>query len=227
MSEFDQYSGNYRELLDRSVRISGETGEYFAAYKARYVAAHVAPRPDCRLLDYGCGTGLVASQLRKVLPAAKVDGYDVSRESLAQVAPELRAQGAFVTSTSELTPGYDVVMMANVLHHILPAERHEHIGAVKGMLTAAGRLIIFEHNPLNPLTRQAVASCPVDENAILLPAYETMDYLRRSCFEDISLSYIVFFPHVLRWLRPLEGALEWCPLGAQYAVCGIRGSSKA
>jgi 2-polyprenyl-3-methyl-5-hydroxy-6-metoxy-1,4-benzoquinol methylase len=223
VSEFDQYSGNYRELLDQSVRITGETGEYFAEYKAKFVAARVAPRPDCRILDYGCGTGLVTTQLKKTLPGARVDGYDVSRESLAQIDPAVRSQGTFITNTSKLSVNYDVVMMANVLHHIEPQKRQRAVAEAAGLLTANGKLIIFEHNPANPLTQRAVAACPFDENAILLYPGETTEYLKRCGLDEIRLEYIVFFPRVLSWFRPMEGALRWCPLGAQYAAYGVRG----
>jgi hypothetical protein len=30
--------------------------------------------------------------------------------------------------------------------------------------------------------------------------------------------YFVFFPRILKWFRPVEKMLTWCPLGAQYAV---------
>lgn len=43
MSEFDQFSETYQELLDQSVGLTGERGDYFATYKARFVAAQVAP----------------------------------------------------------------------------------------------------------------------------------------------------------------------------------------
>jgi len=226
VSEFDQYSGNYRELLDKSVRITGETGEYFAAYKARFVAERVAARPDCRILDYGCGMGLVSRELKKALPGARVDGYDVSRASLERMDAALRSQGEFVTSTSELAGNYDVVMMANVLHHIEPGKRQAAVAEAAGLLAAGGRLIVFEHNPANPLTRKAVAECPFDEHAILLRPGETRDYLRRCELEQIALDYIVFFPHALRWLRPMERTLGWCPLGAQYAACASRRRGK-
>ena len=222
MSEFDRYSSNYQELLDKSVRITGESGEYFAAYKARFVASRVAPRPDCRILDYGCGMGLVTGQLKKTLPRARVDGYDVSRESLERMDAGLRSQGKFVTSTNELQENYDVVMMANVLHHIEPEKRQPAIAEAAGLLAPGGKLVIFEHNPANPLTRRAVAACPFDEHAILLPPRETMSYLRQCGFEEITLDYIVFFPRVLSWLRPMEGALGRCPLGAQYAAWASR-----
>jgi len=226
VSEFDRHSGNYRELLDKSVRITGETGEYFAAYKARFVAARVAPSPNCRILDYGCGTGLVSEQLKKALPAARVDGYDVSVKSLEQMGAALRSQGEFVSSTSKLPGNYDVVLIANVLHHIKPQKRQAAVAEAAGLLALGGELIVFEHNPANPLTTRAVAACPFDEHAILLRPGETTNYLRQSGLEKIEVDYIVFFPRMLGWLRPLERLLGWCPLGAQYAACASRGRGK-
>ncbi len=38
---FDRFARDYGEVLDKSVSISGESGEYFSEYKARYVARHV------------------------------------------------------------------------------------------------------------------------------------------------------------------------------------------
>ena len=41
---------------------------------------------------------------------------------------------------------------------------------LKRVLRAGGACVIFEHNPLNPLTVQAVNTCPFDENAVLIKA---------------------------------------------------------
>ena len=38
MSEFDAVASNYRELVDESIQMTGENSEYFAAYKASYIA---------------------------------------------------------------------------------------------------------------------------------------------------------------------------------------------
>lgn len=216
--EFDQFSESYEELLNSSVSITGETAEYFAAYKARFVAAKVAAKPGPKILDYGCGVGVLSAQLKHCLPAARVDGYDVSEMSLTRVAPALKAQGTFSSEITRLDRDYDVVVVANVLHHIEPKGRQDAISTMASLLGPGGRLAIFEHNPANPLTRRAVDRCPFDENAILLSSRETKSYLAASGLRLVQLDYIVFFPRALRWLRPLEGLLRWCPLGAQYAA---------
>jgi 2-polyprenyl-3-methyl-5-hydroxy-6-metoxy-1,4-benzoquinol methylase len=221
-SEFDQFSENYRELHDRNISITGEKSEYFAAYKARFVAARVASKSDCRILDYGCGIGQVCSQLKHFISNARIDGYDISRESLDQIESDLRAQGTFTCETSELGRDYDVVIVANVLHHVKPKERQATVSRLVELLGATGTLMIFEHNPANPLTRRAVASCPFDVDAILLAPRETLGYVSQTRLRDIRKEYIVFFPHALRWFRPLEKSLAWCPLGAQYVISGSK-----
>src|SRR5215831_5969426 len=160
VSEFDQFSGSYQELLNASVRITGETGEYFASYKARFVAEKVAPKPDCRILDYGCGVGLVCNQLKRQLPQARIDGYDVSQASLDRIDPRVRAQGVFACNTGSLDGPYDVVILANVLHHVEPCHRQDTVSEAAGSLATGGKMVIFEHNPANPVTRRAVDRCP-------------------------------------------------------------------
>jgi 2-polyprenyl-3-methyl-5-hydroxy-6-metoxy-1,4-benzoquinol methylase len=220
VKEFDQFSESYRSLLNQSIRLTGETGEYFAAYKAWFVAAKVAPKPNCKILDYGCGIGLVCCQMKQQLPQARIDGYDVSDASLGQIDPALRAQGTFTSEMRDLGRDYDVAILANVLHHVRPEDRQDTISQVAGLLGVDGRLVIFEHNPANPLTRRAVANCPFDEDAILLPPRETLGYFSSGKFHKVRLEYIVFFPRALKWFRALEPFLGWCPLGAQYAVVG-------
>jgi 2-polyprenyl-3-methyl-5-hydroxy-6-metoxy-1,4-benzoquinol methylase len=220
VSEFDRFSESYQQLHNANVRITGETGEYFAAYKANYIAAKVATRPGCRILDYGCGVGLVCRQLKKYLPEARVDGYDVSQVSVNRISSTLRAQGTFTCEARDLGHAYDIVFLANVLHHIEPNDRQDAISHAAELLGRRGKLVIFEHNPANPVTRWAVERCPFDENAVLLPPRESASYLARSGFRRVRLDYIVFFPRVFKWLRRLESVLGWCPLGAQYALVG-------
>jgi hypothetical protein len=34
----------------------------------------------------------------------------------------------------------------------------------------------------------------------------------------VRRDYILFLPHVLAWLRPVEPWLAWLPMGAQYLM---------
>ena len=80
--------------------------------------------------------------------------------------------------------------------------------------------MIYEHNPINPMTLHAVNTCSFDENAVLLKRSQVRNVLREAGMEVEMQDYRVFFPAILKLLRPLEKWLTWFPLGAQYFVVG-------
>lgn len=121
---------------------------------------------------------------------------------------------------------FDVVMAACVFHHIPPVERAHWISEIRRVLKPGGHVFVFEHNMLNPLTLKTVRDCSFDEDAILLPRSELMGLVRQAEFDDAGCRYIVFFPHLLGFLRPLEPAMGWIPFGAQYVVHGIAGPNR-
>ena len=208
--------------MDKSLEIGGEKGDYFARYKASYVAGCLGPGFSGKVLDYGCGVGLLSACLLEHLPQASVHGYDVSAGSIAHVPYQIKQQGLFTSDIHQLRLEYDAVVVANVLHHVEPVERQAVIHNLRDFMAPGGKLIIFEHNPLNPLTRKVVRESPLDKGVVLLPAQETVSYLKSSDLKEIQLNYIVFFPKMLSALRWAEPLLRRLPLGAQYALQGSR-----
>lgn len=222
MAAFDSFAANYQDLVTQSVRITGESSDYFAAYKARYIARRAVCSQTNKILDYGCGVGLLAGHLLRMLPGSQVDGFDVSKESIERVSEDLQRQGTFTTSLGTLGAEYDVIVLSNVLHHVKPTDREGLIRQAGSRLALGGKLVIFEHNPINPLTRWAVSQCAFDEDAILLPNQETRGYFPQGEILLLCRDFVVFFPRWLKWFRPFEPFLHWCPLGAQYAVVAQR-----
>lgn len=222
MEHFDRFSREYRETLDRGIRISGENSGYFADYKARYIAEIVSRDFAGKVLDFGCGIGLLSSSLKERLPGAVIHGYDISEESVGMISDELLSQGLFTSDSSRLHNDYALIIISNVMHHIMLEKRLGTVTKLRERLSAGGRLIMFEHNPLNPLTRWVVGHCPFDRDAALLPSREAEAYLVRSGLHIKRRDYIVFFPRVLSWLRFLEPFLRRVPLGAQYALVAER-----
>jgi SAM-dependent methyltransferase len=117
---------------------------------------------------------------------------------------------------------FSAAVLSCVLHHVPLAERAGVLAQVMSALEPGGRLFIFEHNPFNPLTRRAVATCPFDDDAILLWPWEQRRLLRESGFEQVGLDYIVFFPAPLSFLRSLEPKLRWLGAGAQTMAYGTK-----
>lgn len=218
--QFDQFASDYRQVLDRNVAVSGEGAAYFAEYKARYLARVLGADFGGRVLDFGCGVGLLSGFLKNYLRAARVDGYDVSRESIRHVDVALAGEGCFTSDLDELPGQYDLIVVANVMHHIPLAQRRPTVETLVRLLARAGRLALFEHNPLNPLTRWAVYRCPFDQDALLLPVRESAGYFAQVALHLLRRDFIVFMPRFLAWFRPLEPWLAWLPLGTQYALIG-------
>jgi SAM-dependent methyltransferase len=211
-------------MLDRSIRLGGESGEYFAGLKARYLAQFLEPNFAGKVLDFGCGVGLLARFLPYYLPNCELHGYDPSRSSLDMIPPELSARGKFTSFKEQLHSDYDLIVVANVMHHVPLELRRNIVIDLRKRLSVGGKLVIFEHNPLNPLTRLVVKQCPFDIGVVLLWPRELLE-----CFNSAGLhlqrrDYITFFPRWLAWLRPLESKLSWCPFGAQYVVVGDKSS---
>jgi hypothetical protein len=137
---------------------------------------------------------------------------------------QTRSPGAEFFDDPEAIPEarYGAVVLANVLHHVPKPNRRGLMEIVASKLAPGGRLVIFEHNPLNPVTRHAVAICPFDEGVELLYPREVKRLMRGAKLERVAQEYIVFFPHALAFARGMEPALGWLPLGAQTCTVGAR-----
>ncbi len=226
-AEFDRIAEDYQQLVDQVTAITGEASEYFAEYKSRYLARILPPTFAGQVLDFGCGVGLLSGFLNKDLPAAQINGFDVSRESINRVSSTLAGQGVFTSERSDLAESYDLIVVANVMHHIMPEERAQTVIDLQTRLAPHGKLVVFEHNPANPLTRWAVDRCSFDKGVVLLPPSETRGYFAAANLRVIRRDYIVFMPRFLSWLRGLESSLAWLPLGAQYVFVGERAADIA
>jgi SAM-dependent methyltransferase len=225
-SEFDKFAHEYAELHRTNIAASGEDPEYFAEYKIRDLRdlCDVGSRsgPPGRILDFGAGIGGSVAHVRHYFPAAHVTCVDVSVASLRIAAPRFRGEADFVAFDGHSLPfadgSFDCVFSACVFHHIEPVLHVGLLAELRRVLRPGGLILVFEHNPLNPLTVQAVRTCPFDENAILLRAGTLKERFVEAGFTGATTHYRLFFPRALRQLRPLEQWMKWLPLGAQYYV---------
>ncbi len=219
--KFDSYADSYEDLHRSSVAASGEDPAYFHDYKVDCLRRKGLLRGP--LLDYGCGTGNLTERFARAhREIDEVHGYDPSSVSLAEArerAPSARLHTEIATLPSS---HFATAVLSGVLHHVPVREREGVLATVRGALRPGGRIVVFEHNPLNPVTRRAVAACPFDDDAILLWPWEARRLLRRAGFDDVRLDYIVFFPKQLAFLRRLEPRLRRVALGAQQMLVGVR-----
>jgi SAM-dependent methyltransferase len=229
-AEFDKFAEEYRDLHAANVRLSGEDPEYFAEYKIADIAAELERERAVAssALDFGAGIGYSVPFFARHMPATKVTCLDVSRKSLELGAARHGAMAEFKHFDGRRIPyadgTFDVALASCVFHHIPHAEHVELLAEIRRVLVPGGRLFVFEHNPLNPLTRYAVNTCAFDEHAELVLASTMRRRVRDAGFATARVRYRIFFPHALRGLRPLESKLAWLPLGAQYYVAARKTS---
>lgn len=224
-AEFDRHAASYRRQHEQAIAISGEEPAYFAEYKMRDFKALVdgAGLPvDGRYLDFGSGVGASVGPFCKNMPRARLVCADVSADSLTLSQAACGGAVEHVWMQEGILPfadgEFDGAFACCVFHHI---PRHQHVQAlseIKRVLKPGGLLMVYEHNPLNPLTVRTVRNCPFDEHAVLLTARQLQRSGEVAGLRCHRCDYRVFFPAALSYLRPLENWLRRLPLGAQYFV---------
>jgi ubiquinone/menaquinone biosynthesis C-methylase UbiE len=229
-AEFDKFADEYRSLHDENIRASGESHEYFVEYKVRDIYHQMRTAGDLRanlkILDFGAGVGSSIPFFQKYFPSCEVLCADVSRRSLDVAQRRFGATAKYVVFQGTTLPlrsgSFDIAVAACVFHHIPSSEHVGWLREIRRVLANnGGRLFLYEHNPLNPLTARAVANCAFDRDAVLVPAWKMRKKFRAAGYADISLHYRVFFPRFLAPLRFLEFQMWWLPLGAQYCIVGL------
>ncbi|MBK1694468.1 SAM-dependent methyltransferase [Chromatium weissei] len=224
-SEFDKFANEYREIHSENIRISGEEPEFFAQYKvvdAANLSRKLKQSSNIRILDFGSGVGGSVLHFTEQFPECDLVCLDVSEKSLSLAREKYSNKAQFASFDGKNIPFpnmyFDLVFSACVFHHI---DHTDHLGILcelNRVLRTGGLAIIFEHNPLNPITVKTVNNCPFDENAVLIPANQLRLNMVNAGFQEVLTHYRIFFPNLLRSLRWLETYLKWLPLGAQYYV---------
>jgi SAM-dependent methyltransferase len=223
--DFDNYVKSYNELLRSSTGFFSQREAYFANYKVDVLRRQVHTKPQ-RLHEFGCGIGRNIPFLRAAFPGCVISGSDISAASIEVARSDNPGIDFFVDSADEpagaFVGPYDVIFVAGVFHHIRVEERAKVMSALFERLAVDGKIMIFEHNPFNPLTRKIVSDCPYDRDAVLLRPSELQALIRSVGFEVIRSSYCLFVPPSFSGLLFLENLLGWLPLGGQYWVLAER-----
>jgi SAM-dependent methyltransferase len=229
--EFDAYATDYGAGMDVGMkRCLGSDAESFIEVKVAWMLRYLACCPLLggegipQLLDYGCGAGALLRTLRRMGFAAALAGCDVSGEMLKEARKRwppdepLRFDRIENGHAPYADEAFDIVVLSAVMHHVKVARRNEVYADALRLLRIGGRLIVFEHNPFNPVTQWVVRHTPIDQNAVLLRPCEVVRGVKAVGSVVTRTEYLMFFPPRLTFLRPSERFLRRFPLGAQYVV---------
>ena len=216
---FDNFAEEYDQLLRESVGFFSKSDRYFAEYKVAIARELVREDPH-KILEFGCGTGRNVPFLQAKFPGAVIHGTDISKKSLAE-AKHLSPDAHFFIDDEDFynDPGkYDFVFVAGVFHHVAPDLRDPVLDRIKSKMAPGGSILVFEHNPYNPITRRIVSNCKYDADAVLLAMKETSTRLTSCGFMVLEKGYCLFFPERLGAMSKLDRYLRLLPLGGQYFV---------
>lgn len=228
-TEFDQFADNYDTILKKSISSSGFEPAYFDEHKIRtvyndYLANNKVTEKRIQILNFGCGVGKSERFINQYFINCSICSVDVSGKSI-DIAKETNKKFHNIQFKQfskieelELKTKFDIIFVANVFHHI-PEELHlDTLIHLRSMLSSYGFLYVFEHNPLNPLTRRVFEACEFDVGCKMIRSSMFVQMCINAGYTEIRRKYVLFFPKSVSFLAGLEFVLSWCPLGAQYYI---------
>jgi SAM-dependent methyltransferase len=224
-AEFDRVGESYEAAVDEAISFAGQEHDFYLEVKARRLVElarrQLGPgRPAA--LDVGCGPGLFD---RHVASAFELHGVDMS-PGMVERARAANPGVEYAVSKPGRLPfddgRFDLAFAVCVLHHVDLADRLPLVRETARVVRPGGLVAVFEHNPLNPLTRRVVRDCAFDEGVELLPRRELEGLVRAAGLEVVSGHYLLFFPWRGRLFETAERLLARLPLGAQYVVAARR-----
>lgn len=221
-AEFDAYAANYDAALNQGLALTGESKEYYAAGRVRWLRSRLT-RHDCRpesCLDFGCGTGTSAEFLRNGLGVAHYLGFDPSADSILQARQQTPWTAAqFTADETAVAKGtFDLAFCNGVFHHIPLEQRLEAARLVWRALKPGGLFAFWENNRWNPAVHFVMSRVPFDKDAQMLFPFQARKLLHAAGFQILETDSCFVFPGPLAALRGLEPWLCKLPLGGQYLV---------
>jgi len=210
--------------VDDTIRYTGYDTENLAYAKLQKLKSLFPglSKKEFQLLDFGCGVGNLYEHVSKFFPGCVYTGVDSSKKSVKKARSRFPAKVNFQEYSSSNWQGlkYDLIFSAGVFHHIPHFEHAKLINKLSSLLNNGGKLVIWEHNPLNPVTQKIVRDCPVDQDAVLVSSKTLKEYFKQVSLSNDQIIYTTFFPRFLSKLNFLDPYLGWLPLGGQYLVTG-------
>ena len=145
--EFDIIGSKYDDMVKKALSIES-SHEYFESYKVMHlknIMKKIGHKSEkFRILDYGCGVGLLSAQLMKECEDITIDGFDVSAESIAYIPDFLKKQPEciFTSKLTDLSNEYDMAILSVVLHHVAIDKRPDVINNIYSKLRGGGYLLL-------------------------------------------------------------------------------------
>lgn len=223
--DFNNFQNNYEKELERAIAFSGQDVNFFTQVKAnlliKLASKYLGEISEKKIIDIGCGIGLT----NKILaPHFKnLFAVDIAKD-LIEKAKSQNPTIQYFHYDGHVLPfpdgKFDLAFTICVMHCLPVHEWTHYIKEISRTVKKGGFLVVFEHNPLNPLTRYVVNRCSLSVGAnLVLPSKLKKTFL--DCeLTPIEKKYFLIFPWEFKWLKNFEKLVSFIPFGAQYFMVG-------
>lgn len=209
-TDFDAVAGVYDDVFPAHIR------EYYLHRRTSYIVRHV---PSATALDVGAGTGLLAERLHDSgFSVVALDPFPQMLDQLGRRRPEIARVVARGDDLPFPDDTFDFTYSVAVMHHIAdPDLVRRTLAEMVRVTRPGGRILIWDHNPLNLYWPLLMRRVPQDSGAErLIPMAELIAGLAATGAEIVRAERLglipEFVPRRLLWLAArVERGVEAIP----------------
>jgi ubiquinone/menaquinone biosynthesis C-methylase UbiE len=217
---FNTIAEEYDELLPQHVV------EHYRAKRVRFLKEHIG-EGDLNVLDLGCGTGAILKELKSA--GWKRFGMDESSGMLKKAS----ADGiGLVCGQSAKMPfknaQFDAVFCVAMLHHLYdPKALADTITEIIRVTKKGGKIILWDHNPLNPYWVFLMRRMPQDRgNTRTVFAGEIIKNVLNNRAKIVKIYRLGWMPDfapksMVKWFSAIENMMEKVPFVKNYSAHNI------
>lgn len=220
-TDFDEVASAYDESLPDHVM------EHYIRKRVGFIRERVPV--GSRVLDVGCGTGVLAERLLH-------EGYDVTgADPFAAMLERMNAREPRITAvqaSGQCLPfaddTFDLTYCVAVMHHIAdPEDVRATLLEMARVTKPGGHVLVWDHNPRNPYWPILMKRVPQDTGAErLIPEREFVDGLAEGGAEATELVPLGMVPDftprpLLGAAAALERAIERMPLLSRFCAHNV------